>query len=58
MAGITAGTVVNIPAHSTVIIIHFSFIAVLVAVDACELSIICRIGMAIGTTVPLPLMCS
>lgn len=55
---ITARAVVNIPAHPTVIIIHFRFIAVLVAADTGELRITCRIGMAIGTTVPFSLVCS
>ena len=58
MAGITTRTVVYVATHTIVIIIHFGFIAVLVAVDACKLCIICRIGMAIGTAIPLSLVLS
>ena len=51
MAGKTGRAAVIIPIHTTVLIIRVCFV-VLVTIDATELTIIRRIGMAIRTLLP------
>lgn len=58
MTVIASLTVINISAHLFVFIIHSGPVAMLMAIDAGELLIICRIVVAVGTGTPFPVVLS